>query len=855
MFNLKKTRIFKAVAWERNPFFSLASILRKFFSFLFYITLSFFLYGFVLENFSEVLNRKLLGFSIIFLTFSVFFWLREYFLNLKLKKPKLKVGFEEMFLKPEEYNLAELLSFESAKAVYKSINFVKSKRIPEIDSSVFLYFLLSGNPDIDFVFSRGLISRKRILKRLKQNLKDKALIAKRKKSVKTKNIFGNDFENIILESLKVAKRKKHQRIEVLDALCALAKKDLIFKEFLVNRNLKAEDVENLSSWLESLKNKWDERKAFWKSTNLFKKGSLGREWTISYTVTLDKFSTNLTKATKKQGFPETVGHYGKVEEIERILSKREDNNALLVAEPGSGRKSIIQGLIRKSVLRAGIPDINDKRVMQLDLPLILSYTETAKETALLIERIFNDVASAGNIILVIDNFHNFIGEANRPGMIDISGILSSYLKLPQFRVIAITNYKGLHERIEQSPIMSLFEKVEVSEISSKETLKILERLTLSLEAKHKRFISYQALRDVVFFCDKYLSDSPFPEKAVELLDEVIIYVKQKRKKVVLSKHVTEVVFGKTKIPVGEVEAEEKKKLLNLEDLIHERIINQEEAVKEVSSALRRARSEITIKKGPMGTFLFLGPTGVGKTETAKALAEIYFHSENRIIRLDMSEFQNPSDIARLIGSSKEEGLLTVPVKDNPFSLILLDEIEKCHPSILNLFLQILDEGYVTDGLGRKINFKNTIIIATSNAGSVMILEAVAERKKMSEIKDKFLNFLFESDLFQPEFINRFDAVVLFKVLTRQNLLDIADLLLRKLKKNLSRKDIELIITRALKEKIVEIGYDPRFGAREMKRTIQNKIENILARAVLGQEIKGGDRVEINPQNFELNINP
>ncbi|GAH99887.1 unnamed protein product, partial [marine sediment metagenome] len=322
--------------------------------------------------------------------------------------------------------------------------------------------------------------------------------------------------------------------------------------------------------------------------------------------------------------------------------------------------------------------------------------------------------------------------------------------------------------------------------------------------KYKKFVSYHALREIITLAARYLPALPFPKKAVGLLDEVIVYVSQTKDKIVLPKHIAKIVSEKTQIPVGEIEIKEREVLLNLESLIHQRIINQDEAVNEVSSALRRARAEVTVRKGPMGCFLFLGPTGVGKTETSKALAEIYFGAEQRMVRMDMSEFQNVGDIPRLIGSPGEEGLLTTQVREDPFSLILLDEIEKAHPNILNLFLQVLDEGFLTDGLGRKVDFKNAIIIATSNAGYKIILEALREKAEWSGVKQKLLDYLFEKAIFRPEFINRFDAVIVFRPLSKENLLDIAELMFQKLKKNLKEKDIEFIITEALKEKIGEL---------------------------------------------------
>ncbi|MBD3208142.1 MAG: AAA domain-containing protein, partial [Candidatus Nealsonbacteria bacterium] len=486
------------------------------------------------------------------------------------------------------------------------------------------------------------------------------------------------------------------------------------------------------------------------------------------------------------------------------------------------------------------------------LPSLLSYTESVKGSGDLLEIVFNEILSAGNIILVIPDLHHYAGGKVSAGAIDISAVLGPYLNLSEFKLIATTSFRGLHKYIEQNPsLLNLFEKVEVVEPPESKILIILQNVAARLEAKYDKFISYQALRDVISYAEKYIQDVPFPKKAVDLLEDTVVCVSQKKEDIVLPKHVAEVVHRKTEIPVGKIEKEEKDVLLNLEELIHQRIINQETAVKKISEALRRARSEISIRDAPMGSFLFLGPTGVGKTETSKSLAEIYFGSEDKMIRLDMSEFQNTEDIARLIGSPGEEGLLTTEVRENPFSLVLLDEIEKAHPKILNLFLQVLDEGHITDGLGRKVNFKNTIIIATSNAGYRLILQALKEEKNISEIKDELFDYLFQEGYFRPEFINRFDAVVIFEALSKENLLDIADLLLKKLKKNLAKKDITFQVTKELKEKIVGLSYDPKFGAREMKRVVQDNIGNVVATALLSDQIEAGDTIEIEPEGFNI----
>lgn len=788
------------------------------------------------------------GFLVIFFTLFLTSFYKESFFTLKLKNPDLTKTIKDALQSPESFNLAEFLSFETVLAADKSVKFAKKKKSPQVNSSFLFYFLISDNKNLNFIFSRVLLNIediKKILKTFFNSLKQKEF----------KEIYSKDFQDTIIESLKIADKKGHSRIEKGDMLAALAKHDLIFKKILIDNNLKVCDIENLTWWLESLEEKIKESRRFWDWKNLIKKGSIAKAWSAGYTITLDKFSDDISETVKKAGFPEIIGHKKEIKSVERILSRREINNCLLVGRPGVGRKSIILELANRSVLGLGLSDTKYKRMVQLDLTALLTQIKKRADLEPTLDRIFQETVSAGNIVLIVNNFHDYIAGKERPGIIDISGVLGSYLHLPQFQIVAVTTYAGLHRHIEQNPsVLSLFEKVEVPEVSERETLMILEKLTPFLEKKYKKFISFPALQEITLLAKRYISDIPFPKSAMDLLDEVMVYASSLKDKVILPKHVDKVVSEKAEVPVGEIEKKEKEVLLSLEKLLHKRIINQDKAVNEVSSALRRARAEVTARKGPMGTFLFLGPTGVGKTETAKALTEVYFGLEEKMIRIDMSEFQNINDIPRLIGSPGEEGLLTTEVRENPFSLILLDEIEKAHPNILNLFLQVLDEGFLTDGMGRKIDFKNTIIIATSNAGYQVILEALKQKTEWIKVKEKILDYLFEKSTFRPEFINRFDGVIVFSPLSKENLLDIAELMLQGIKRNLEEKGIDFEITLPLKEKIVELGYSPTFGARQMRRVIQDKVENVLALGLLSGEIKRGERVEIDPQEFKLLVN-
>jgi len=846
-FNIRKAPVLQAIFWERYLLFRYAKPLRRifFYSFIFVFLI------FLIELFGKAapsdFSAKIFGLAIILLSLASFFWQVEEFFKVKFKNPPLSFRIEEAINKPDQFNLAECLNLEVARAVLKSVRFAKSRNSSTVDSTLFFYFLLKDNPKLNFIFSRANLSIIKILEELRDYLKNL-------KGEKFEESFAPDFKNVIIEALKLAQKKGHQKVEIGDILTFLAQYNLIFKGILIDSKLKAQDIENLTWWLESLENKIERARKFWSHENLARKGSLAKDWVAGYTITLDQYSSDWTEIVKKRGFEEIIGHQNVLAGIERILAKTEINNVLLVGEPGTGRKDIIRALTQKILYGQSLPDLNYKRVVELDLTSILSQISSPEEVEIVLDRIFKEIITAGNIILVIDEFHNYVGQATKPGIVDISGALSPYLNLQNFLIIAIATFAGLHKNIEQNPsLLSLFEKVEISEISEQETILVLESMVPIFEQKYKKFITYPAIRDIVVDASRYLPAIPFPKKAIDLLDEVMVYVSRDvRGQLVLPEHIAKIVTEKTQIPVGEIETKEKEILLNLEKLIHQRIINQEEAVDDVSSALRRARADITVRKGPMGTFLFLGPTGVGKTETSKALAEIYFGSESRMIRLDMSEFQTVNDIPRLIGSPGQEGLLITPVRENPFSLVLLDEIEKSHPNILNLFLQVLDEGFITDGLGRKVIFSNTIIIATSNAGYQIILKALKEKAEWPGVKEKILDFIFAEGIFRPEFINRFDAVVVFRPLDHDNLLDITELLLSKLKNNLIQKDIEFIITPQLKEKIVELGYNPVFGAREMRRVIQDKVEDVLAEALLRGDIKRGNRIEITPE-FKLII--
>ncbi len=843
---------------KRFFLFRYADFLKTLFLFLFIISL-FFVFISFLGIVSEASAVKI---SVIFLIFYLLFFEFSLFFNFKIRNPEINVNLKEASQNTENYNLAEFLDLEACQTVEAAIKLCKKRKTFEINSSSLFYSAIKTSKDIKLIIFRLGLDVAKLQADLKNYLEK---IQRREASTE---FFSEDFKNVIKEAVSLSVERGHNKIGEKEILVGLAKHDEFFKKVLINSDLKEKDIENITLWLDLIEQAQELSFMPWSINNLAKLGSLGKDWASGFTVTLDRFSIDWRNIVSKSFFGQIIGHKKEINEVEMILAKSNLTNVLLIGDPGTGRKSIVEALAQKCYLGESLQELNNKRVVELDMVALLSQIQDPEKLETALNQIFQETLASGNVILVIENIDNYLEqEVAKPGAADISGILAKYLPLQNFQFIGITDYSGLHNKVEKNPaFLSLFQKVEVSEISESETILILQDLALGLELKNKILITYPAIREIVNLTGRYMPSTHFPKKAIDILDESAVYLRTLKEKILLPHHIAEIISNKTEIPVGKMEFKEKEVLLNLENLIHQRIVNQEEAVKEISIAMRRARAGIAGKKRPMGTFLFMGPTGVGKTETSKALAQIYFGrpssaeasdgQREKMIRIDMSEFQQVSDIPRLIGAVspvEQQGLLTTPVRENPFSLILLDEVEKAHRNILNLFLQVFDEGYITDGQGRKVVFTNTIIICTSNAGAETIFKEVKEAKVLD--KQKLLDELFEKKIFKPEFINRFDATVIFHPLTKENLLKIAELMLGSLQKNLKEKEIDFEITEHLKEKIVVLSYKPEFGAREMRRVVQDKIENVVAEALISDKIKKGDRFQIDSETFELIINP
>jgi len=842
-FDTRKTNSSRALRISSFFLFKYSNFLSQ--TFFYFFLLSFILIAFSFIGLvSDYIALKI---SALFLFLFLLFLEIKLFTDLKINKPKPSLEFSEDVLRTENCNLAEFLNLDSSKIVEDSIKFCKKGKFSEVSSQALFYAALFNNEIKTLILRLGIDYKK-----LHSDLKN--YLEKQQRGKKFNMVLSKSFMKVIEEAANLSIQRQHQFIDEKELLVGLAKNDEFFKQILLDYELKEKDIEDITLWLENLENRISSKKKFWSRENLSVLGSLGKDFASGYTITLDNYSTDWRSVVSRGYMLDIIGHKKEIEELETILTKSGQTNALIIGEEGVGKKSIIEGLAQRCYLEKSLPDLNNKRVVELDMVALLSRIQDQETLETTLDNIFQEIISSGNVILVIDKLDNFINQKiQKPGEIDISVILSKYLPLPDFKFIGITSYEGLHRKLEQnSSFLQYFSKIEVSEVSELDTIRILQDIALSLEQKYKILIVYPSIREIINLTSRYMPSIPFPKKAIDILHEAASYLMTSKEKILLPSHIAKIISDKTQIPIGKLELKEKSMLLDLENLIHTRIVNQEEAVREIAVAMRRARSGISSKKRPMGSFLFLGPTGVGKTETAKALAEIYFSGEEKMIRIDMSEFQNITDIPRLIGAIspvEEQGLLTTQVRENPFSLVLFDEIEKAHKNILNLFLQVFDEGHITDGQGRKVVFTNTIIICTSNAGDNIIFKTVESGSELN--KEELINNLFKENVFSPEFINRFDALVIFHPLTKENLKDIVQLMLNSLAKNLREKDIEFIITEQLKEKIVDLSYKPEFGAREMRRVIQDNVENKVAEALLSDKIIKGDRMEINPENFEI----
>lgn len=633
---------------------------------------------------------------------------------------------------------------------------------------------------------------------------------------------------------------------------------------------------------------------------------------------LNEFSTDLNEEAKRGRLDPIIGREDEISRIVQILSRRTKNNPCLVGEPGVGKTSIAEALAQKIVDGEIAGPVSSKRILSLDLPAMVAGSKYRGEFEERVKRVINEVKEDGNVILFMDEIHTMIGAGGAEGSIDAANILKPALARGEVQIIGATTLDEYRKHFEKDAALERrFQPVSVEQPSSEETVAILKGLRPNYEEHHKVKITDEAVDAAVKLSVRYINDRFLPDKAIDLIDEASSKVRlasyimppelkemddklkameEKREAFVkagdiraasdthkdirilrseIDDHrqklldesggelkveaddIADVVEKWTKIPVKKLEEEEGERLMRLEETLHKRVIAQNEAVLALSKAIRRGRVGLKDPKRPIGSFLFLGPTGVGKTELSKALAEAMFGSENAIIRVDMSEYMEKHSVSKLIGSPPgyvgydEGGQLSEQVRRNPYSIILFDEVEKAHPDVFNILLQVLDDGRITDSHGRVTDFKNTVIIMTSNAGAQRIMEpknlGFATEKSEKADYNTMKNAVMEEvrNIFKPEFLNRIDEIIVFEVLSKENMKDIIELLLKELgDRAREQMNVKLKVAESAKSFLVDKGYDPKYGARALKRKVQALMEDEIAEEILAGNIKEGATISI-----------
>lgn len=707
------------------------------------------------------------------------------------------------------------------------------------------YALLSSNR-ISNVFVRLGMSSGSLQKTL-ENVLGAVPLANTKVDSLTMPLISSEFQQALFLAYEEAYEAHQEYVSVTELLLAAIKQSEKIQDILFDLTVDKAKLLNVVEWARIRERLYRQYMKFRASASHRSKKGMDKAMTAVQTPFLNGFSDDLTLLAQFGHLDTCVAREKEIEEIFRIVDGG-GQNAILVGETGVGKSSIIEGLAQKMVEDDVPVRLKDKRLVRLSIPKLLAGTTPSGAVERLIG-IMQDIGRAGNVILYIPNIHEITGVSagEKEGSLDVAGTLNDYLGSGRFLTLATTEPDNYSRHIVSSPIGTLFAKVEIQEMSEDQAIQVLESKVGNAEYRQHVFFSYDAVSKAVQLSSRFLHEICLPGSAIQIMTESASFAHNKKgvNSFVTGEDVATVVSQKTGVPVTTVSADETSKLLHLEDEMHKRVVGQSEAVNLVANALRRARAEIRSTKRPIANFLFLGPTGVGKTELAKTIAEVYFGGEDRMVRLDMSEYQDKSSIYRLLGAPGEKGsgVLTEAIRRHPFSLLLLDEMEKADKDILNLFLQVMDDGRLTDSVGHVVDFTNVILIATSNAGTSFVQEQMRAGETSEKIKEKLLHGELKEN-FRPEFLNRFDGIVLFKALDRPDIIEVAKLMFKRVSKDLEAKGIELEAEPAAYEFLADVGFDPEFGARPMRRALQEKVENRLAELLLGGKIKRRDKVII-----------
>ncbi len=626
--------------------------------------------------------------------------------------------------------------------------------------------------------------------------------------------------------------------------------DSQFKDFLFRHGVTPALFSGANEWVWRVRAVYKKRQRWWSKDNLGTKNGIGRELSYGSAYNMKRFQRDINTTSAFSVFLSNTAYANEViEHIEATLIRTKAANVMLIGEPGVGKMDILIEFARRIREGHSIASLSAKRIVVFDTDLfVATYSSKADfEPAFL--NLMLQTERAGNVVVVIENFTSFLDSVSALE-VNAADLLGRFLTSRDVQIVATVDPQSYHATLEANQqLLQYFEPVliEVPDLSS--TVRVLEESSWTHEHTFNLYFTYPAIVRIAECADQYIVEGVMPDKAVSLLAEVAARAGQDKQTIVDAEFVDIAVSEKTGIPAGPVRDAERDKLMHLEEVLHKRVVGQERAISVIANAMRRARAGIQGRDKPIGTFLFLGSTGVGKTETAKALAYTFFGSEEHMMRFDMSEFSGADGLTRLIGSQEAGGALSSTLREHPYGVLLLDEFEKSDGAVRDLFLQVFDEGIFTDAHGQKVNARNTIIIATSNAGSDLIWKFVQEGKTPEDEKETIINTIIERKIYRPELLNRFDAVVLFEMLGEEEQRTIAGFMLSELVKRIKDKGYELVVDDVLIDVLMKEGYDPQFGARPMRRAIQDIIEERVARKILEGGLRVGDTIRFTPEDF------
>jgi ATP-dependent Clp protease ATP-binding subunit ClpC len=766
----------------------------------------------------------------------------------KIKEKKLTPDHQLDFKKLGKIDVSEALNEELLSILEKAYLLAHKLNQKKV-STVHVFWCLLYSPRINGLLTRLNVDINKLADLLKKYLADN------KKEGGESVSLSDHVQEILLSAFADAYENKKDSIGVLNMVLFCYYRNPVLKEILYELDISQSKIENTVKWFRINDRMVEDYKIFKRMARLKPASDMNKSYTAVATPTLDYFSRDMT-VMAKYGYYEAC--VARDKEINQIFESFESgyNGVLLSGHNGVGKKTIIEGLAQLMVKEDVPKFLKDKRLVELNVSRLVGGSSPAQAQERLLQ-VLHEMRKSRNVILYIENIENLMGiSAGSEESLELSEVLSESLSSRSIFCLASISSENYSKYLEGKALAGTMSLINVSEPDFDDAIYMLESKVSWIENKYGVYFDYNSLEETVKLAARYISDKFLPEKAVDVIKQAAVRIsklaqKDPSRKICTKDDIAEVISDMTGILVSKVSESEGEKLMNLEKKIHERMIGQEEAVKAVSGSLRRSRAELREGNRPIASFLFLGPTGVGKTELAKSVAEIYFGDENSMIRLDMSEYQLADSVKKMIGDGAFLGYLTEAVRKKPFSLILFDEIEKAHSDILNLFLQILDDGRLTDGQGKTINFTNSIIISTSNAGSLFIQEAVKKSVEIEIIKQELIDTHLNK-VMRPELINRFDGIMVFKPLSLENILSISKLMIAKIKKSLEPKGINLLYDEDGLLRLAKAGYDPKFGARPLRRLLQDKIENEIANLILSEKLKRRDTVFIN-ENGDIEV--